>query len=268
MSWLYEHRDQLNGYSRVVEIAHSVTYSIPPFDRDDLEQQIVLVLIEIKNKEDDYPEAYLWKAARTKVKEYWLDTYRREGKLLYIKSTNRGEQITKPQKALASPEEDIDARLDAAAILATLPPRLREIGVRRLDKVPLSNADRLYWHKQKRKLRPACKGRLTRMDRQKIEELNQKGLLTREISRITGWSEFTIRAVLNEAGLKSPLRPRMERARIEKEEIIKRHLVEGKSITRIARDTHTWKKTVREVARAFASEETDKRVDLPAWFEL
>ena len=264
MSWLYEHRDQLDGYKRAIEIAHSVTYSIPPFDRDDLEQQIVLVLIEIKNKRGSRSEAYLWKAARTRVKEYWLDTYRHEGRLLYIKSTNRGEAIVKPQKALASPEEDIDSRLDAAAILAALPPRLREIGVRRLDKVPLSNADRLYWHKQKRKLRPACKGRLTRADRQKIEELNQKGLLTREISRVTGWSEFTVRAVLNEAGLKSPLQPQMEKARAEKEEIIKRHLAEGKSITRIARDTHTWKKTVRQVARAFASEETAKRVDLQA----
>ena len=49
MSWLYDRRDQLDGLRPFVEIAYHVTYGIDPCDRDDVEQDIVIVRIPVKS---------------------------------------------------------------------------------------------------------------------------------------------------------------------------------------------------------------------------
>ena len=51
MSWLYEHRDKLNGLGHFAEIAYRVTYGTRSPDRDDLEQVIVLAMISVTAKQ-------------------------------------------------------------------------------------------------------------------------------------------------------------------------------------------------------------------------
>ena len=107
MSWLYEHRDQLDGLRPFVETAYRITYNIPPGDRDDVEQDIVIALIRLSQKRKE--PAYLWGVARKEVKRYWCKKCYREGKFRPF------------YEDFASEDGDNDARLDALAVLATLP---------------------------------------------------------------------------------------------------------------------------------------------------
>ena len=68
MSWLYEHRDQLNGARALAEIAYHITYDVPPYDRDDVEQDIIIILMRVKQRNDN--PAYLWGAARNELRKY------------------------------------------------------------------------------------------------------------------------------------------------------------------------------------------------------
>ena len=248
MSYLYEHREQLGENKRLAEIAYSVTFSIPPDDRDDVEQKIVVDLIEVKKKVTT--ERYLWKVARHMVARYWEHYYREKDKSLHFRESNRGEVTVDWQFLSAS--DGTDARLDAVAILSTLPPRLIEIGLKKLNGEPLSNADRLYRHKRRHKLKPnRPTGRICEDEKQKIVELNRKGLNNDEITRATGRSALSVRNVLKEAGLNSAYQSQVERVRQEKGELVRQaYFVERKSIIQIAIETHTWRKTVREVVRA------------------
>ena len=45
MSYLYEHRDQLDELKHFAEIAYRATYGMRPPDRDDLEQDIVIAMM-------------------------------------------------------------------------------------------------------------------------------------------------------------------------------------------------------------------------------
>ena len=249
MSYLYEHREQLGENKRLAEIAYSVTFSIPPDDRDDVEQKIVVDLIEVKKKVTT--ERYLWKAARHMVARYWEHYYREKEKSLHFRESNKGE-VTEVDWQYLSASDGTDARLDAVAILSTLTPRLIEIGLKKLNGEPLTNADRLYRHKQRNKLKPNRPGgRICEDEKQKIVELNRKGLNNDEIARATGRSALSVRNVLKEAGLTSPYQSQIEGVRQEKEELVRQaYFVERKSIIQIAIETHTWRKTVRQVVRA------------------
>ena len=186
MSYLYEHREQLGENKRLAEIAYSVTFSIPPDDRDDVEQKIVVDLIEVKKKVTT--EHYLWKAARHMVARYWEHYYREKEKSHYFRESNKGE-VTEVDWHYLSAPDGTDARLDAIAILSTLPPRLIEIGLKKLNGEPLTNADRLYRHKRRNKLKPnRPTGCISDDEKQKIAERNRKGLNNEEIVRATGRS--------------------------------------------------------------------------------
>ena len=249
MSYLYEHREQLGENKRLAEIAYSVTFSIPPEDRDDVEQKIVVDLIEVKKKVTT--EHYLWKAARHMVARYWEHYYREKEKSLHFRESSQGEVTEHKWQYLRAPD-GIDARLDAVAILSTLPPRLIEIGLKKLNGEPLTNADRLYRHKQRNKLKPnRPTGCISDEEKQRVIELNRKGMNNDEISRATGRSALSIRNILKEAGLTSAYLSQVERVRQEKEELVRQaYFVERKSIIQIAIETHTWRKTVRQVVRA------------------
>jgi len=44
MSWLYNHRDQLDGYRLYAEIAHRFRPLVLPDDRDDIESEVITKL--------------------------------------------------------------------------------------------------------------------------------------------------------------------------------------------------------------------------------
>ena len=140
MSWLYERRDQLDGLRPFVEIAHRLIYPVPLHDRDDVEQEIVITLKRVVDRHGEVGESYLWGAARNVVRLYWRKRYRQARKLRHLMESNRGEMVAETWQ-FVSDDGDDEARLDAIAIIATLPKRLVEIGYKRLNGEELNTAD-------------------------------------------------------------------------------------------------------------------------------
>jgi len=199
MSWLYERLDQLGELRPFVEIAHTLLYGIPPDDRDDVEQEIILMLKRVTDKRGDVSRAYLWGVARNVVRIYWWKRYRDAGRLRHLMASNTKED-------LVWRDGDNGARLDAIAILATLPPRLVEIGYKRLNGEELNDADESYWMKYKAKLDCRKRGdQLSEMERRRIVRLHNHGLPVIKIAKIMGRGRQTIDRCLVDAGLKEVL---------------------------------------------------------------
>ncbi len=186
MSWLYERRDQLDGLRPFVEIAYRITYGIPPCDRDDVEQDIVIALMRVSQRNAN--SAYLWGVARKEVKRYWCKKCYREGK---FRSFYEEEDF-------ASQDRDIDALLDAVAMLITLPKRLVEIGYDRLNGKKLSAADQRYWIRHKAKLDCRKNGReVSDWEKRRIAHLHNEGASVYEIAKTTGRHRDTVKLCLN-----------------------------------------------------------------------
>src|SRR5271157_1776892 len=140
MSWLYDHRDQLNGSQVLAEIAYRITYDVAPYDRDDVEQDIIITLMRVKQRNDN--PAYLWGVARNELRKYRFRKWYESRKFCSFDDC----------QVIISQGGNSDARLDAIAILATLPKRLVRIGYDRLNGKRLCQADRKYWERQREKL--------------------------------------------------------------------------------------------------------------------
>ena len=186
MPWLYEHRDQLSGeLKRFVEIAYRNTWGIPPCDRDDVEQDIIIALMRVSQR--NAAPGYLWGVARKEVKKYWWRRCYREGK---FHPFYEGEEFP-------SQDEDNDARLDAIAILLTLPRRLIEIGYDRLSGKKLNSADQKYWSRYKAKLHCRKNGReVSDWELRRMARLRSEGASLYEIGKATGRHQDTVKLCL------------------------------------------------------------------------
>ena len=192
MSWLYEHRDQLDGLRPFVEIAYHVTYGIPPSDRDDVEQDIVIALLRVSQKHKE--PAYLWGVAKKEVKRYWHRKLYRQGK---FRPFYQDEDF-------ASQDGDNDARLDALAVLATLPQRLVAIGYDRLNGKELNAADQQYWIRHKATLNCRKNGReVSDSEKRRIARLHDKGLSVYQICKATGRHRKTVKLCLDKQKVNS-----------------------------------------------------------------
>ena len=186
MSWLYEHRDQLDGLRPFVEIAYRITYGIDPGDRDDVEQDILIALLRISQKRQE--TAYLWGVAKKEVKRYWHRKLYREGKFRPFYE----------DEDFASLDGDNDARLDAMAVLATLPQRLVAIGYDRLNGKELNAADQQYWVRHKATLNCRKNGReVSDREKRRIARLHDQGLSVYQICKATGRHRKTVNLCLN-----------------------------------------------------------------------
>lgn len=186
MSWLYEHRDQLDGLRPFVEIAYSITYGIPPCDREDVEQDIVITLMRVSEKHNE--PAYLWGVAKKEVKRYWHKKCYREGKFCPFYE----------DEDFASGDGDSDARLDALAVLATLPKRLVEIGYDRLNGKKLNAADQQYRIRHKAKLDCRQNGQeVSDWEKRWIARLHDEGFSIYQITKATGRHRATVKLCLN-----------------------------------------------------------------------
>ena len=186
MSWLYDHRDQLDGLRPFVEIAYRNTYGIPPCDGDDVEQDIVIALMRVSQRRSD--PAYLWGVARKEVKRYWYKKCYREGK---FRPFNEDEDF-------ASEDGDNNARLDALAVLATLPKRLVEIGYDRLNEKRLNATDRKYLTRHRAKLVCRKNGwEVSDWEGRRIARLHDEGISVYQIRKTTGRCRATVKRCLN-----------------------------------------------------------------------
>jgi DNA-directed RNA polymerase specialized sigma24 family protein len=191
MSWLYDHRDQLDGLRPLVEIAYHATYGIPPCDRDDVEQDILIALLRVSQRRNEL--AYLRGVARKEVKRYWCRKCYQITKFRYFYE----------DEDFASQDGDIEARLDAIAMLITLPKRLVEIGYDRLNGKKLSVAEQRYWIRHKTKLDCRKNGReVSDWEKRRIARLHDEGMSVYKIAKAMGRSTTTIRLYLFNAGLR------------------------------------------------------------------
>ncbi|MBA7617503.1 hypothetical protein ES703_24818 [subsurface metagenome] len=270
MSWLYEHRHQMDGLCPLVEIAYwTVTPHVPPEDRDDVEQEIVIELMQAVEKYGDKVgidvhilssggKNYLKKVAVNKRNDYFLRKHR-EWSLWHIEVIDCGEWVGRT--SLVSHDIDLDARLDARATLATLPERLIQIGQKLLNGEKLSVADQAYRVIQMRKLRPKlnCRKRANRLsdrERKRILLLYRGDLSVHKIATTMGRTHTTIKRVLGGQLLLSVRRQRLASERDER--IRHAYFVDGKSTSMIARDFHHGIDTVYRAIRQKKEEEEKK----------
>ena len=202
MSWLYEHRDQLDGLRPFVEIAHRLIYPVPYHDKDDVEQEIVITLKRVTDRHGEVAENYLWGAARNVVRLYWRKRYRQAKRLRHLMESNRGEMVAETWQ-FVSDDGDYEARLDAIATLATLPKRLVEIGYKRLNGEKLNTADEWYWMRHKVKLDCRKRGdQLSEWEKRRVAQLRKEGLSVSKIAKTMGRGRRTIDLCLVKAGLR------------------------------------------------------------------
>jgi hypothetical protein len=201
VSWLYEHLDQLNGLRHYVQIVHTVTYLIPFSDRDDLEQEIVIAIMQVtqRGKSD---EGYLWGVAKKQVKRYWRKKGQERKRLCPLSKDSAGDEEDSWEISIPSAEPNIERRLDAVAVLATLPKRLIEIGYKRLDGLKLSPTETKYCSHYKRKLGYAVTRYLSDLDKKRIKHLYGEGLAVHTIAKTMGFSSTAVRKYLLQEGLR------------------------------------------------------------------
>lgn len=199
MSWLYNHREQLDGYQLYAEIAYRFRPKVLPDDRDDIEMEIALKLKDEATKRDQVTLGFLYAVARNIVRTYWRKKYRERRRFCRLYEGDKGEMIADKWK-IVTPAPDIDGRLDAIATLNTLPKRMVKAGVTRAEGGKLNNADKLYLCRQRHR-----QSKYNWTDAEKIERMRQlyvdEGLPCAKVAEIVEKSRVTVQRQLNKLGV-------------------------------------------------------------------
>jgi len=195
MSWLYDHRDQLDGYQLYAEIAYRFRPKVLPDDRDDIEMEIVLKLKAEADKKDQVTLGFLYAVARNIVRTYWRKKYRERRRFCRLYEGDKGEMVADGWK-LVSYDPDIAGRMDAQARLKTLPERMVKAGAIRAEGGKLNNADKLYLCRQRHRV-----SKFNWSDAEEIERMRQlyvdEGLPCAEVAKIVGKGRSAVQRQLN-----------------------------------------------------------------------
>ncbi len=199
MSWLYNHREQLDGYQLYAEIAYRFRPKVLPDDRDDIEMEIVLKLKAEVDRHTEVTLGFLYAVARNIVRNYWRKKYRERRRFCRLYEGDKGEMIADKWK-FVTPAPDIEGRLDAIATLNTLPKRMVKAGVTRAEGGKLNNADKLYLCRQRHR-----QSKYNWTDAEKIERMRQlyvdEGLPCAKVAEIVEKSRVTVQRQLNKLGV-------------------------------------------------------------------
>ena len=199
MSWLYNHREQLDGYQLYAEIAYRFRPKVLPDDRDDIEMEIVLKLKAEANRHTEVTLGFLYAVARNVVRTYWRKKYRERRRFCRLYEGSKGEMIADGWKFF-TPAPDIENRLDAIATLNTLPERMVKAGAIRAEGGKLNNADKLYLCRQRHR-----QSKYNHSDAEKVERMRQlyvdEGLPCADVAKIVGKSRVTVQRQLNKLGV-------------------------------------------------------------------
>jgi len=199
MSWLYDHRDQLDGYQLYAEIAYRFRPKVLPDDRDDIEMEIVLKLKAEADKKDQVTLGFLYAVARNIVRSYWRKKYRERRRFCRLYEGDKGEMSADGWK-FVTPAPDIEGRMDAIATLNTLPERMVKAGITRAEGGKLNNADKLYLCRQRHR-----QSKYNWSDAEKIERMRQlyvdENLTCAEVAKIVGKGRSTVQRQLNKLGV-------------------------------------------------------------------
>ena len=199
MSWLYDHREQLDGYKLYAEIAYRFRPKVLPDDRDDIEMEIVLEFKAEADRRTEVTLGFLYAVARNIVRTYWRKKYRERRRFYRLYEGDKGLMIAGNWK-LVSYNPDIGARLDARTKLKALPKRMVKTGLKIADGERLNNADKLYLCRQRHrqsKYNWTDAGKIERMRKLYVDE----GLPCAEVGKIVGKSRSTVQRQLNKLGV-------------------------------------------------------------------
>jgi len=195
MSWLYNHREQLDGYQLYAEIAYRFRPKVLPDDRDDIEKEITLKLKAEADRHTEVTLGFLYTVARNTVRNYWRKKYRERRRFCRLYEGDKGEMIADKWK-IVTPAPDIEGRLDAIATLNSLPKRMVKAGVTRAEGGKLNNADKLYLCRQRH-----SQSKYNWTDAEKIERMRQlyvdEGLPCAKVAEIVEKSRVTVQRQLN-----------------------------------------------------------------------
>ncbi|MBA7610424.1 hypothetical protein ES703_17632 [subsurface metagenome] len=199
MSWLYNHREQLDGYKLYAEIAYHFRPKVLPDDRDDIEMEIVLKLKAEADRHTEVTMGFLYIVARNVVRNYWRKKYRERRRFCRLYEGSKGEMVAGSWK-IVSYDPDMGARLDAEAKLNTLPERMVKVGITRDEGGKLNNADKLYLCRQRHR-----QSKYNWSDAEKVERMRQlyvdEGLPCAEVAKIVGKGRSTVQRQLNKLGV-------------------------------------------------------------------
>jgi len=199
ISWLYNHREQLDGYQLYAEIAYRFRPKVLPDDRDDIEMEIALKLKAEADRHTEVTLGFLYAVARNIVRTYWREKYRERRRVCRLYEGDKGEMIADKWK-FVTPAPDIEGRLDAIATLNTLPKRMVKAGVTRAEGGKLNNADKLYLCRQRHR-----QSKYNWTDAEKIERMRQlyvdEGLPCAKVAEIVEKSRVTVQRQLNKLGV-------------------------------------------------------------------
>jgi len=199
MSWLYNHRDQLDGYQRFAEIAYRFRPKVLPDDRDDIEMEITLTLKAEVDRHTEVTLGFLYAVARNIVRTYWRKKYRERRRFCRLCEGDKGEMIA-DREIFVTPAPDIEGRLDAIATLNTLPKRMVKTGAIRAEGGKLNNADKLYLCRQRHR-----QSKYNHSDAEKVERMRQlyvdEGLPCADVAKIVGKGRSTVQRQLNKLGV-------------------------------------------------------------------
>ena len=199
MSWLYNHREQLDGYQLYAEIAYRFRPKVLPDDRDDIEMEIALKLKAEADRHTEVTLGFLYAVARNIVRTYWREKYRERRRFCRLYEGDKGEMIADKWK-FVTPAPDIEGRLDAIATLNSLPKRMVKAGVTRAEGGKLNNADKLYLCRQRHR-----QSKYNWTDAEKIERMRQlyvdEGLPCAKVAEIVEKSRVTVQRQLNKLGV-------------------------------------------------------------------
>jgi len=199
MSWLYNHRDQLDGYELYAEIAYHFRPKVLPDDRDDIEMEIVLKLKTEADKKDQVTIGFLYVVARNVVRSYWRKKYREQRRFCRLYEGEKGEMIADGRE-IFTPAPDIEALIDARATLNRLPERMVKAGAVRAEGGKLNNADKLYLCRQRHRI-----SKYNWSDAEKIERMRrlyvEEGLNCAKVAKAVGKSRSAVQRQLNKLGV-------------------------------------------------------------------
>jgi len=200
-SWLYDRRDQLDGYKAFAHIAYTLRRHVLPEDRDDIEMDIILKLKKVSDKRNgEITPASLWFVGRCMIADYWKRKYRERRRSARIFDGKYGEMASHSWDYIFH-SPDTDDELDTRAMLNNLPERLKRIGELLVNGERLNHADKSYLSRQRAKLLQDYNYNVGDIEAEWIRRLWEQGLSRTKIARALGRSRTTISKYLHKMTL-------------------------------------------------------------------
>ncbi len=196
-SWLYDRKDQLDGYKAFAHIAYTLRRRVMPEDREDIEMDILLKLKAVSDKRNgEITPASLWFVGRCMIADYWKRKDREWKKSARIYASDKGEMVSENWGYIYA-VHDTDTEMDTAGILDTLPDRLKQVGERLVNGERLNVADKSYLSRQRAKLLQDYNYHVGAAEAKRIARLREQGWSKRKIAKMRGRSSTTITKYLS-----------------------------------------------------------------------